>query len=124
VWKRVRQGDVAHLSIVLVALLALLMVSGRVLSPQYFVWIIALVAVALTLAPVQIRTPALLVTGAVAASHVFYPVLFYDLFKNSTVVVVLLVLRNSLLAAAGIVAARNAAALGRREVVVDHALSR
>ena len=45
---------------------------------------------------------------SIVASHLFYPVLFYDMFTQSKVVVALLVIRNVLLAAAGIVAARAA----------------
>jgi hypothetical protein len=103
-WRRVQRGDVITLSVLLFATMSLLVVAGRVLSPQYFVWLIALAAVALSLAPRAMYLPAALLTAAVATAHVLYPIFFYDYFTEAGYVVVLLLARNLLVLASGVVA--------------------
>lgn len=74
---------------------------GNVLSPQYLVWCAGTVAAAVALGA-RLRAPLVLLAGAAAASHLLFPVLFWDvLFEQTAVSTTVLVVRNGLLAACG-----------------------
>jgi hypothetical protein len=103
-WRRIARNDVVSLSVLLLATLSLLVVAGRVVSPQYFVWLIALAAVALTLAPRASFVPTALLSAAVVLAHLLYPIFFYDYFTEAGYVVALLLTRNLLVLATGITA--------------------
>lgn len=103
---RARHAPELWLDVAAVALL-LLAVTGKVLSPQYFIWLLALLAAALCRRGSPLGRPAVLVALAGAFGQVVYPVYFTDLIRgDGVVVVVALVLRNALLVAATALATR------------------
>ena len=104
--RRVRRGDGAHLAIVVCATLTLLVAVGRVFSPQYLVWLVAPVAVALAVAPRAMRAPAVLLGASIALAHVVYPVFYDDYVLVRGWGVGFGVARNLCLLAAGLLAAR------------------
>jgi hypothetical protein len=103
---RVRRGDGAHLAVVACATLTLLVAVGRVFSPQYLVWLVAPMAVALTVAPRAMRWPAGLLAASIALAHIVYPVFYNDYVLVRGWGVALGVGRNLCLLAAGLLAAR------------------
>ena len=119
---RVRRGDGAHLAIVVCATLTLLVAVGRVFSPQYLVWLVAPIAVALSVAPRAMRWPAVLLGASTALAHVVYPVLYDDYVLVRGWGVGFGVARNLLLLASGLLAARVAAQ--RRPLQADRAVGR
>jgi hypothetical protein len=107
-WARVRRADGAHLTLVVCGGFILLTAVGRVFSPQYLVWLIAPLALALTIAPRAMRWAALAFGAAVALAHFVYPVVFYDYLDVTWWAVGLGFARNVLLLLSGLLAARVA----------------
>lgn len=106
--RRVRRGDGAHLAVAVCGAFTLLTAVGRVFSPQYLVWLVAPMAVALTVAPRAMRWPAILFGCSVALAHLVYPVLFFDYLAVEGLAVAAGVGRNLLLVAAGVLGVRAA----------------
>ena len=76
---RTKAGDLARASLLVLGLFSVLVGVGRVYSPQYVIWLIALAAVAAALAP-RVAAPAvaaLAVTTVLA--HLEFPIWFWDL---------------------------------------------
>ena len=91
---RARQAPETWIDVVATALL-LVTVTGKVLSPQYLVWVIALYAAALCRRGSPLRGPALLVAACGVLTQVVYPAYYGDLINGDGVVVVAaLALRN------------------------------
>ena len=67
-------------------------------------------AAALALAPRAMAVPAGLLVGVAVLNHLFYPVLFFDLFPGRAPALAVLLARNLVTVAAGVLALR---ALGR-----------
>jgi hypothetical protein len=88
------RGDPRYLAATFFATLALLLVTGRVLSPQYLIWLLALAAAAAHL--LQRRTMALLLT-AILLTHLEFPFRFFDLLSGEPVSLAVLTLRNACL---------------------------
>jgi uncharacterized membrane protein len=106
VW-RARRAPEAWLDVAATALL-LLAVTGKVFSPQYLIWVFALLAAALCRPGSPLRTPAVLVAVAAAFGQVVYPVYYLDLvLGGGSVVVACLVARNALVLAAAVLAYRQ-----------------
>ena len=84
-----------ELPLAVLALLLALMAFGKVLSPQYFIWVLP------ALALVAVREPLLAALGAVvlALTHLEFPALYWDLVDLWAPVVWLVVVRNVLLLA-------------------------
>ena len=84
-----------QLPLAVLALLLALMTFGKVLSPQYFIWILPVLAV------VAVREPLLGALGGLVLllTHIEFPALYWDLVDLQRPVVALLVVRNLLLAA-------------------------
>lgn len=81
-------------------------VTSRVLSPQYLVWLLGVAAVCLTRRETLMRTPAWLVLGAVSVTQLIFP-LFYHSLRNGQVYSGLILLgRNAVLVAAAVLALR------------------
>jgi hypothetical protein len=70
---------------------------GKVLSPQYLLWLAPLAAVAYTRGA---RAPALLVAGAVVLTRLEFPYRYWDLVAGDAAVIGLVAVRNALLVAA------------------------
>jgi hypothetical protein len=87
------------------AALLVLTVTDKVLSPQYQLWLLGLLAAALCRRGSALVPAAVLVALSVPLTQVVYPVYYRDLVHgHGLVVVVVLALRNALLVAATIVA--------------------
>ncbi|MGW2637199.1 glycosyltransferase 87 family protein [Streptomyces sp. NPDC001348] len=77
-------------------------VTSRVISPQYMVWLIGLVAVCLTSRHTVQRPVAALVVAASAVSAVAYPALYREVVGCTWTGCALMLLRNGLLATAAV----------------------
>jgi hypothetical protein len=80
----------------------LFVVTSRVISPQYLVWLVGLAAVCLTARQTAQRPVAVLVLLASALTALEFPVLFLRLADGQLPAVAVLALRNLLLAAAAV----------------------
>ncbi len=105
---RVKRGDGEHLALHAFATMTLLVAVGRVFSPQYVVWLVAPLAVALGIAPRALRWSAACLAGAVVLTHAVYPIWFFDYFALRWWALAAADLRNVLLVVAGLLAARAA----------------
>ena len=90
------------------ALVLGLMVTSRVLSPQYLLWALGLAATAVAMGSRRQRTTAGLLLVAAAASHLVYPVLYGGVLSGRPLPTGVLVARNLLLIAATMSAVREA----------------
>jgi hypothetical protein len=99
--------------LVLASLLALLafVALGKVLSPQYLIWLAPFAAVAWTRGA---RAPAALVALAAIATQVEFPARYFDLVARDGAIVGVVAARNGLLLAAGITLAAGLARSTRR----------
>ena len=105
VW-RVRQAPELWLDLAATALL-LLTVTGKVLSPQYVIWLLAVFGAALCRRDSPLLVPAALIAGTTVLGQVVYPAYYPDLVSSDGyVVVAALILRNLALAVAAILAVR------------------
>ena len=100
-----RQGDPRYLAATFFATLALLLVTGRVLSPQYLIWLVALAAGAAAAHVVERRTVAVLLT-AILLTHIEFPFRFFDLLSGEPVSLAVLTVRNVCLVALALFAVR------------------
>lgn len=82
-------------------------VTNRVLSPQYLVWLLGVAAVCLTRRETLMRVPAWLVLGAASVTQLIFP-LFYHSLRNGQISTGLILLgRNAVLVAAAVYAVRT-----------------
>ncbi|WP_369199939.1 glycosyltransferase 87 family protein [Streptomyces sp. PU-14G] len=79
-------------------------VTSRVLSPQYLIWLVGLAAVCLTLRTGRQALPAWLVLAATGLTQLEFPVWFTDVVTGDGVGVLVLAVRNALLVAAAVLA--------------------
>jgi hypothetical protein len=85
--------------------LLLLTVAGKVLSPQYVIWLLAVFAAALSRRGSPLWLPGAIVAGSAVLGQWVYPAYYFDLVNGGgTVVVVMLVLRNLALVVAAVLA--------------------
>ncbi len=94
---------------VLAALLAFVAL-GKVLSPQYLIWLLPLAVLAWVRGD---RAPAALIAGAALLAHVWFPGRYFDLVAGDDGTFALVAVRNALLVAALVLALR---ALARTSV--------
>lgn len=95
------QRELVRLAMLTASTVVLSVAVGNVLSPQYLVWCIGAVAAAAALG-VPLRAPLALLAGACAASHLVFPLLFWELLFDQTAMSTgILVIRNGLLLACG-----------------------
>jgi hypothetical protein len=103
---RARRAPETYADLAAVALL-LLTVTGKVLSPQYVIWLLALLAAALCRRGSPLGVPAAIVAGCGVLGQYVYPAYYIDLVNGDGLpVVVVLVLRNVLLLVAAALAVR------------------
>lgn len=103
VWRASTTADAAFVAVLL------FVVTSRVISPQYMVWLVGLAAVcALHFGPggdSVMRLPAVLVLIATALSCIEYPYFFQELLAAERGAVMLVTVRNLLLLAAALIGA-------------------
>ncbi|WP_344658382.1 glycosyltransferase family 87 protein [Catenulispora subtropica] len=81
-------------------------VTSRVLSPQYLVWLLGVAAVCLTRRATLMRTPAWLVLGAVSVTQLIFPLFYHSLRGGQVYSGLILLGRNAVLVTAAILALR------------------
>ncbi|HZU58542.1 MAG TPA: hypothetical protein VFA06_21880, partial [Actinocrinis sp.] len=91
----------AALTAVLIAI-----VTSRVLSPQYLVWVVALIALCLTLPDSALTGPCWLLLGAISLTQIEFPLLFSRLVHGGRWAPWFVTGRNLMLVAAALWAAR------------------
>jgi hypothetical protein len=78
---RLRKESLGRLSLVMLATMAFLVGIGKVYSAQYVVWLVALGAAALTLAPRRTRPAALVLVALPALTYWYFPVRYLQLVQ-------------------------------------------
>ncbi|MGH2756404.1 MAG: hypothetical protein ACRDI3_01295 [Actinomycetota bacterium] len=102
--RRTARGDAGNLAVGLYGILALVMFTGSVLSPQFVVWLIALGAAGLCFRIPSARTPLLLIVPIAALTQIEFPFNFGDLKEGEPGALLWLIARNLLLLGAGVTA--------------------
>lgn len=103
-WLAARRPDARHMVLCGFAALLAFVTLGKVLSPQYVIWLAPFAALAWVWGR---RAVALLTAAAIALTHVEFPSRYFDLINVQTDVVVIVAARNALLLAAlGVLLAR------------------
>jgi glycosyl transferase family 87 len=97
VWLASRNRDVRHLVLCAFAAVLAFVALGKVLSPQFMVWLAPFAALC---AAWRMYVPAALCAGAFALTLVEFPGRYFDLVHGDNVVVLVVGLRNVLLVAA------------------------
>ena len=105
----VRRGSAPGLAMAMFGTLALLLGLGSVYSPQYVLWVVALGAAALTLAPRRALPAGTALLAVVVLSHLVYPVLWRGLAEGAPLSLAVLLVRNGLTIAVGALALRELA---------------
>jgi hypothetical protein len=104
-WRRPSQGDPRRLTLLALAAMSLYIALGRVYSPQYLTWMIALAAGALTLAPRMARPAAAVLAVVVVLAHIEFPFWFWDVvFEEKGGALAVLLMRNLLTIVVGVLA--------------------
>ena len=107
-WRaRARRWTAATPSDAALTALLLFVVTSRVISPQYLVWLIGLAAVCLTSARTTQRPVAWLLLAASAFTFLEFPLLFADVMNFRPLGSAALVVRNLLLLAAALLSCRR-----------------
>ena len=91
-------------------------VTSRVLSPQYLVWLLGVAAVCLTRRATLMRTPAWLVLGAVSVTQLIFPLFYHSLRGGQIYSGLILLGRNAVLVTAAVLALRALVARDRTGV--------
>lgn len=99
-WWRRPAADGAERSLVLVLFL---LITSRVLSPQYLVWVLGLAALCLTRRGGRQLPTAILLLLAAGCSQLVYPLYYDDLLAGRVAPTLVLALRNVLVVAAAVV---------------------
>ena len=92
-----RRPDLRHMVMCGFAALLAFVTLGKVLSPQYVIWLAPFAALAWVW---RLRVVALLTTAAIALTHVEFPSRYFDLINVERDVVLIVAARNALLLAA------------------------
>jgi hypothetical protein len=102
---RTKAGDLRRASLLLFGTMSLLVGVGRVYSPQYLLWLIALGAVAMAMAP-RLAAPGVAVLAVTTLlAHLEFPVWFWDvLFYNKGGALLVLLARDFLTLVVGALA--------------------
>jgi hypothetical protein len=104
-WRHPSQGDHRRLTLLALAAMSFYVSIGRVYSPQYLTWIIALAAGALTLAPRMAKPAAAVLAVVVVLAHIEFPFWFWDVvFDEKGGALAVLLARNVLTIVVGVLA--------------------
>ena len=99
---RTRVGDICRASILVFAVMSLLVAVGKVYSPQYISWLIALGAVAMSFAPRKLAPAIVALALVTGLAHLLFPYWFWDLlFYDKGGALVALAVRNVLTVVTG-----------------------
>jgi hypothetical protein len=85
----------------------LFVITSRVISPQYTIWLVGMAAACMTLRASVMAVPAVLVLVATGITMYEFPVHFADVVNSTDLGITLLVVRNGLLVAAALIACRR-----------------
>jgi hypothetical protein len=103
---RLPRYDTIGLAILWYAVIALLLLTGSVFSPQFLIWLLAVGAGAYAVTGV-VKSSIILLMFSLAVTQVLYPFWYSRLSWMFTDAVILLTIRNGLLAAVAVLAARE-----------------
>src|SRR5213076_2938627 len=99
---RTKVGQMGRASLLQLGLLSVLVGVGRVYSPQYVIWLIALGAVAMALAPRRAAPAVGVLAVTTLLAHLEFPVWYWDaLFYQTDSALVVLVVRDVLTVVVG-----------------------
>ena len=102
---RTKVGQLGRASLLQLGLLSVLVGVGRVYSPQYVIWLIALGAVAMAIAPRPAAPAVAVLAGMTLLAHLEFPIWFWDvLFYDKGGALIVLVVRDVLTLAVGLLA--------------------
>ena len=102
---RTKRNDLARACLLMLGLFSLLVGVGRVYSPQYVIWLIALAALAAAFAPRAAAPAVAALAVTTVLAHVEFPVWFWDvLFYDKGGALVVLVVRDVLTMVLGVLA--------------------
>ncbi|HEU4656809.1 MAG TPA: hypothetical protein VFR97_04770, partial [Capillimicrobium sp.] len=101
-----RRRDVRHLGLCCLLALLAFVALGKVLSPQYMIWLVPFAAVAWGWGA---RVPAGLTLAAVAVTQLEFPTRYFELVGGDETAIALVAIRNALLLAAGLSLAAGSA---------------
>ncbi|GAA5001311.1 glycosyltransferase family 87 protein [Kitasatospora paranensis] len=101
VWSAATPADAA------LAAVLVFTTTSRVISPQYFIWLVGLGAVCLVHRSTTQRPVVALLAAATALTTVEYPLFFEELMRGSAALTAVLVARNLLLLAATVLSCRR-----------------
>ena len=102
---RTKVGDLRRAMLLQLGLISVLVGLGRVYSPQYVVWLIALGAVAMAFTPRAAAPSVAVLAVTTALSHLEFPVWFWDvLFYDKGGALVVLLVRDVLTIVVGVLA--------------------
>ena len=102
---RTRIGDLRRVSLLAFGAMSLLVGVGRVYSPQYLMWLIALGAVAMAMAPRRAAPAVAVLAVTTGLAHLEFPVWFWDvLFYDKGGALIVLLVRDVLTIGIGILA--------------------
>lgn len=97
-WRlRARTWNAATTADAALAAVLVFTTTSRVISPQYFIWLIGLGAVCLTFRETTQRAVVVLLVGATALTSIEYPLFYDNVLRGSATFTTVLVLRNVLL---------------------------
>lgn len=96
----------AMLADVGLAAILVAVVTSRVLSPQYLVWLLGAAAVCLTRRETLMRTPAWLILAAVSVTQLIFPLFYHTLRGGQIYSGLILLSRNAVLVVAAVLALR------------------
>jgi hypothetical protein len=117
---RTRVGDLRRATLLMFGAMSLLVGVGRVYSPQYVLWLIALGAVAMAVVP-RLAAPACAVLAVTTLlAHLEFPIWFWDaLFYKEDPALVVLLVRDALTVVVGVLALWAWRRAAKEPVVLD-----
>jgi Glycosyltransferase family 87 len=117
-WRN-RTGDLRRASLLLFGTMSLLVGVGRVYSPQYVLWLIALGAVALAVQPRRAAPAMAVLAVTTVLAHIEFPFWFWDaLFYNKGGALIDLAARDVLTVGVGVLAIWGWKRAGKDELVL------
>lgn len=96
-WRAANRSNVQALAAIMFSTVALLLVTGTVLSPQYMLWLIGLGSAVACARGTILRRPVLLILPAALLTQVLYPFLASQLIWGYLSAVLVLTARNAVL---------------------------
>ncbi len=112
---RLHIGDLRRVSLLAFGTMSLLVGVGRVYSPQYLMWLIAVGALAMAMAPRRAGPAVAVLAVTTVLAHLEFPVWFWDtLFYDKGGALIVLIVRDVLTIGMGLLALSAFSRTGRR----------